>query len=212
MPRIPPIPVSSSPGSSAVTLRERFPMIELRLFDPNRRPTSWTEIIRPGQCAAFSKRGATGASCDQRGDLFETVEKATCLLFDGLEAARTFCEEQVRRAPDVLFEVFDSSGRGDGPLLVIVHPSRSGALEGNPRGMRIRAWAAAGLLVASAALFWIDYRHDQGMLVFPTLLGINLVVVAARLLQLNGSYAHAARARDRRVSEHLRAEADRGGR
>jgi hypothetical protein len=46
------------------------------------------------------------------------------------------------------------------------------------------------------------------MLVFPTLLGLNLVVVAARLLQLNGSYAHAERARARRVSEHMRAERD----
>jgi hypothetical protein len=184
-------------------------MIELRLFDPNRHLSSWTEIIRPGQYAAFSKWRETGAPCDRGGQPFATVEDATCLLFDGLEAARTFCEEQVLRAPDVQFEIFDSSGRGDGPLLIIVHPSRAAALEGNARGIRIRAWSAAALLVVSTALFWYDYRHDQGMLVFPTMLGINLVVVAARLLQLNGSYAHAERVRRRRVSEHMRAEADR---
>ena len=184
-------------------------MIELRLFDANRHPSSWTEIIRPGQYAAFSKRRETGAPCDRGGQPFAAVEDATCLLFAGLEAARTFCQEQVLRAPDVQFEIFDSSGRGDGPLLIIVHPSRTAALEGNARGIRIRTWSAAAVLVVSTALFWYDYQHDQGMLVFPTLLGINLVVVAARLLQLNGSYAHAERARQRRVSEHMRAEADR---
>ena len=89
-----------------------FQMIELRLFDPNRHPSSWTEIIGPGQYAAFSKRRETGAPCDRGGQLFATVEDATCLLFDRLETARTFCEEQVLRAADVQFEIFDSSGRG----------------------------------------------------------------------------------------------------
>jgi hypothetical protein len=184
-------------------------MIALRLFDPSRHPANWTEIIRPGQYAAFSKRVATGAPCDASGDLFATTDDATCLLFDTLEDARRFCEAQVVRAPDVRFEIFDSTGRAEGPLLVIVHPSRQGSLEDNRRGMRVRAWAATGLLAGSGALFWYDYQHDQGMLIFPTALGVNLVVVAARLFQLNASYAHAARARAKRVLDHTRADAAR---
>jgi hypothetical protein len=41
---------------------------------------------------------------------------------------------------------------------------------------------------------------------FPTLLGINLVVVAARLFQLNRSYAHAEALRRRRLADIERAE------
>jgi hypothetical protein len=184
-------------------------VIELRLFDPGREPHSWTEIIQSGQYAAFSKRVDTGATCDYRGEPFASVESTTCLIFDTLGAARTFGGEQVLRVPDVRFEIFDSAGRGEGPLLVIVHPAKAAALEGNPGGMRIRAWGAAVLVAGSVALFWYDYQHDQGMLIFPTALGVNLIIVAARLLQLNGSYAHAERLRQQRLDEHLRAEAER---
>jgi len=180
-------------------------VIELRLFDSARHPPSWTDIIQPGQFAAFSKRADSGASCDHRGQPFDSVEMATCLIFDALESARSFCAEQVLRVPDVRLEIFDAAGRADGPLLVIVHPDRMAALEGNPRGVRIRTWTAAALVAGSVALFWYDYQHDRGMLIFPTALGVNLILVAARLLQLNGSYAYAARERQRRLDAHTRA-------
>ena len=177
-------------------------MLTLRLFDPDRQPPDWTEIIRPGQYVAFSKTIDTGGSCDQDGRAFASVADATCLLFDGLAEARGFCEEQVIRAPVVRFEIFDSAGRRDPPLLVIVHPSRIAALEGNPRGIRVRKWTAYALLVAAVPLFWFDYRHDEGMLIFPTVLGINMVIIAARLVQLNGAYVQAERLRQKRLAEH----------
>ena len=182
-------------------------MIELRLFDPTREPHTWTEIIQPGQYAAFAKRAETGGTCDYRGQPFAAVESTTCLIFDTLEAARAFAAEQVVRVPDVRFEIFDSAGRAEGPLLVIVHPARAAALEGNPRGMRIRAWAAAALVAGSVALFWYDYQHDKGVMIFPTIVGINLIVIAARLIQLNASYAHAERQRRQRLAEHVGREA-----
>jgi len=40
------------------------------------------------------------------------------------------------------------------------------------------------------------------MLIFPTVLGINMVIIAARLMQLNGAYAHAERLRQKRLAEH----------
>ena len=177
-------------------------MVTLRLFDRDRRPPDWTEIIRPGQYVAFSKTIDSGGSCDQDGRPFASAADATCLLFDGLTEARTFCEEQVIRAPAVRFEIFDSAGRRDPPLLLIVHPSRIAALEGNPRGMRVRKWTASALLVGAVPLFWYDYQHDQGMLIFPTVLGINMVIIAARLMQLNGASAHAERLRQKRLAEH----------
>lgn len=179
-------------------------MILLRLHDSARTPTSWTEIIRPGQFAAFAKTVDTEAPCDADGQPFPTIEDATCLLFEGLAPAEAFCRDQVNRAPTVRFEIFDSGGRANAPLYVIVHPSKMGRLEGNPRGMRLRTQAAIVLLLIAAVSFWYDFQGGRGVQIFPTLLGINLVVVAARLLQLNGSYAHAERLRKQRILEHER--------
>ena len=177
-------------------------MVTLRLFDRVRQPPDWTEIIRPGQYVAFSKTIDTGGSCDQDGRPFASTADATCLLFDDLTEARAFCEEQVTRVPAVRFEVFDSAGRRDPPLLVIVHPSRIAALEGNPRGIRVRKWAAYALLAGAVPLFWYDYQHDQGMLIFPTVLGINMVIIAARLMQFNSAYVQAESLRQKRLEEH----------
>jgi len=176
-------------------------VVTLRLFDRDRQPPDWTEIIRPGQYAAFSKTIDTGGSCDRDGRPFASADDVTCLIFDDLAEARAFCEEQVTRAPGVRFEIFDSAGRRDPPLLVIVHPSRIAALEGNPRGIRLRKWAAYALLVGAVPLYWYDFQHDEGMLIFPTVLGINLVIIAARLLQLNGAYVQAERLRQKRLVE-----------
>jgi hypothetical protein len=177
-------------------------VLTLRLFDRDRQPPDWTEIIRPGQYVAFSKTIDTGGSCDQDGRPFASAADATCLLFNDLTEARAFCEEQVTRVPAVRFEIFDSAGRRDPPLLVIVHRSRIAALEGNPRGIRVRKWAAYALLASAVPLFWYDYQHDQGMLIFPTVLGINMVIIAARLMQFNSAYVQAERLRQKRLEEH----------
>jgi hypothetical protein len=175
----------------------------LRLFDPDRRPSNWTDIIQPGQYVVFSQLIETGASCDAQGQRFDSVEHVTCLLFDALDLARAFCQAQVQRAPQLRFEIFDATGRASGPLIVITHPSRTARLEGNPRGMRIRYRAAVALLIAAVALFWYDYRNGRGILIFPTVIGVNLIVAAARLIQLNVSYAHSERERQHRLAEHV---------
>ena len=179
-------------------------MIPLRLYDRSRTPSSWTDIIRPGQFVTFAKTFDTGAPCDAHGRSFAMMEDASCLVFDSLDEAETFCREQVNRATNVRFEIFDSAGRAQPPLLVIVHPSRQRQLEGNPRGQRLRTHGAIALFIVAAGSFWYDVRYGPGLQFFPTLLGINLVVVALRLLQLNGSYAHAEHVRQRRLAEHKR--------
>jgi hypothetical protein len=180
-------------------------MIEVRLHDRARTPNSWTEIIRPGQFVVFAKMFETGAPCNADGRPFAAVEDTSCLLFDGLSEAEAFCREQVERAPAVRFEIFDSTGRAEPPLFVIVHPSKTAQLEGNPRGIQLRTWAAVLLFAVAAVSFWYNFRHGPSFQIFPTLLGINLVIVALRLLQLNGSYAHAERVRKARLAEYERA-------
>jgi len=182
-------------------------MIALRLFDPSRTPTNWTEIIRPGQYVAFAKLLDTGAPCDSEGRTFPNAETATCLLVESFSEAENFCRHQVEVVPNVRFEIFESTGRANPPLLVIVHPAKAAALEGNPRGMRFRAWGATSMLIVAAVSFWYDFTHGSSARFFPTLLGINLVVVAARLFQLNMSYKYAERARKERLAQHQKSVA-----
>jgi hypothetical protein len=177
-------------------------MVPLRLFDPDRSPTNWTEIIHPGQYVAFAKIFETGAPCDEEGRPFAAPEAATCLLFDTLAEAERFCTQQVERRSDVRFDIFDSAGRTSPPLLVFVHPDKASRIEGNPRGMRLRAGVAALLIVLAVCSFWYDFTHGPSARYFPTLIGINFVVVAARLIQLNRSYVHAERVRQERLVNH----------
>jgi hypothetical protein len=178
----------------------------LRLYDPDRRPSNWTEIIRPGQFVAFSKHIDSGGPCDAAGRPFASSGEITCLTFDGLEEARAFCEDGALHAPSVRFDIYDSEGRTNPPLLTIVHPSRIGTLEGNPRGIRIRKRAAIALTIGALALFWFDYWKSAGLLILPTILGINMIIIAARLIQLNASHAHAERQRLERLAQATSAE------
>ena len=173
----------------------------LRLYDPDRRPSSWTEIVRPGQFVAFSKHIDSGGPCDPSGRPFASTAEIACLLFDRLDEARGFCEERVLHAPSVRFDVYDSAGRTSPPLLTIVHPSRIATLDGNPRGMRMRKRAAIALTIGAFALFWFDYWKSAGLLILPTILGINMILIAARLIQLNASHAHAERERRERLAQ-----------
>ena len=84
----------------------------VRIHDPERKPASWAEIIRPGQFAAFA-----------------TPSDGTCILFDSLAEARAYCDAAVQSAPAARYDVFDAEGRSNPPLLTIVHPSRAHTLD-----------------------------------------------------------------------------------
>lgn len=171
----------------------------LRLYDPERRPPDWTGIIRPGQFAAFSKDADTGGTVDAGGRPFASPSDVACLVFDGVDEALRFCEARVAEVPSLRFEIFDSNGRTNPPLMVIVHPSRAQTLTGNPRDMRLRKWLAILLLAGAFPLFWIDYRN-RGALLLPTILGVNMIVIAGRLLHMNMSIREVERAREARLA------------
>jgi hypothetical protein len=176
----------------------------LRIYDPNRQPPNWTEIIRPGQFVAFSKDVETGASCDVSGGAIRTPDELACLMFDSLPDAEAFCRERVERVPALRFDVFDSAGRALPPLLTIVHPSRVAGLDGNPRSARINVWGAIGLAAAAPVLFWLDWWKYDGLLILPTILGINMLIIAARLIQLNAAHASSERERRARLRDYER--------
>jgi hypothetical protein len=173
----------------------------VRVFDSNRQPPNWTDIIRPGQFVAFSKNIDSGAPCDTDGVSFESAHTPTCIIFDSLAEAEAFCTESVLRVPALRFDVFDAAGRVQPPLLTVVHPSRVATLDGNPRSARINRWASVALVIAAPILFWVDWWKYDGLLILPTILGINMLIIAARLIQLNGAHASAERARRDRLQK-----------
>ena len=172
----------------------------LRLHDPGRTPASWTDIVQAGQWAVFSKLADSGASCDADGRPFATASDATCLIFDSLDEARRFCLEQVARITSVCFEIFDSAGRTNPPILVIVHPSRESTLFRDPRTLRAWKLAAFGLILAAPLLMWLDYRTVDGAIGLLTFLGLSLIIGGLRLLSYITAIAEAERTREERLA------------
>ena len=121
----------------------------LRLYDPERRPSNWVDIVRPTQFVVFCSDVHSGGTTDANGKPFPSPGAATCLIFDTLNDARRFCETRVAEVPSLRLEVFDARGRVESPLLVIVDPARAANLDGGVRSLRLRKWVAL-LMIAVA--------------------------------------------------------------
>ncbi|MEN3337694.1 MAG: hypothetical protein V7647_1370 [Acidobacteriota bacterium] len=173
----------------------------LRVYDPARRPPNWTDIIRPGQFVAFASHLETEAPCDPTGTPVPG-DASTCVIYDSLGEATAFTREAVQNAPAVRFDIFDSAGRSLPPLLTVVHPGRVPTLDGNPTAARRNRIGALALVAAAPILFWFDWARHDGLLILPTVLGINMIIIATRLLQLNSAHASAARSRRERLAAH----------
>lgn len=180
-------------------------MVTLRTYDPSRTPRDWMHIIQPTQYAAFASLIEGGTPCDVDG-VPTGSDMATVTLFESLADAEAFCVARVEHPPHVRFDVFDAAGRARPPLLVVVHPSQASMLEGHAGGTRVRQWLAVALILVAPVLFWLDWGYADGLLIVPTLLGFNALLLAGRLLQMNGAYASAERARRERSARSSAAD------
>ena len=82
--------------------------IEIRLFDPRRKPRDWTALLRPTDCAVFLKDRITSASVGPDGRPYSEPDDTTCILFDSLDKAQQYCEAKVEALPHLRCEVYDS--------------------------------------------------------------------------------------------------------
>ena len=179
-------------------------MYELKLYDRTRRPANWTDVIGRDEFAVFAKHVENGETLDTEARPFATVGDVTCVVFETLEAAERFCLERVERLPCLRLEIFDAEGRRHPPLLVVVNARYGRKLPAHPWNLRLRSRIAAGLLVAAPPLVWFDLWHAEGKLIFPTFIGLNLFVVAMRLVHLNWCARTAERARQERWQQAVR--------
>jgi hypothetical protein len=177
-------------------------MQTLRLYDPARR-AAWTDSLRPGQIVAFAKRIDTGMPCRPDGEPFEKEESVTCVVFDAVDEARDWCEARVQSAPLARFDVFGHDGRAQPPLLTIVHPSRRESLDGSESDLRRRTRIAVALVAGGVPLMLFAYSisGDRDP-ILPGFIGLNMVLIALRLLWMNLASREAERDRRDRLADY----------
>jgi hypothetical protein len=152
---------------------------EIRLYDYHRTPKCWSEIILPTQCAVFLRHEQWRTPVDRDGKP-RAGDNATCILFDSIEDAERFCRQMVAKHPLVSCEVLDAGGRVNPPLLIVTHEHVGGDED-------VRGWFAhhrrliiAILIASSLPLFWLDWIHRGEWIL--SVIGINMIVAALRLL------------------------------
>src|SRR5689334_20745808 len=131
---------------------------EFKVTDKTRQGRDWMSLLTPTQCAVFFKHFQTAAPCSRDGVAFDRMTDCTFLVFDRLEDARRFCEEQVNRHPAMCGEVFDFEGRAKPPLLVVVHPSIAEKDELSAPSVRRRTIIAIVSFLCAIPLFVWDWK------------------------------------------------------
>ena len=176
---------------------------EILLYDDRRRPRSWTEIVQPGQCAVFLRDDQLRVAVGRDGKPRDS-NTATCILFDAVDDAERYCRALVAENPRISCQVLDAGGPVNPPLLVVKRDHAGGDEE--PRGWMARhRKLVIVLLIASALpLFWLDWRHPAELVL--TIIGINLVVAALRLLLWELTARSNERQRLARLEDHRRME------
>ena len=173
----------------------------LRVYHPARHPPNCTDIIAPASFAVFATHADTGAATDAEGAPFASAADVTCLVFDSLPAARTFCEARVERLPWVRFDVFEGGARVEAPVLSIVSRARAQRLESSPRALRARRWVAIALFIGAVPLIYYD-ATERGVLVLPTFLGVSMILAGLRVLFMNQAIQDVERQRRARLERH----------
>jgi hypothetical protein len=172
---------------------------EIRLYDPRRRPACWSNIIQQHQCAVFLRDielgVAVGRDCAPRGSA-----TGTCIVFETVAEAERFCRGMVLPHPQISCEILDSGGPANPPLMTIAHRHSGG--DDDTRGWIAghRRWVIAVLIAAALPLFWFDWVHGGSLVL--TILGINLIVAAARFLLWDVSAKSNERERLQRLEAH----------
>jgi hypothetical protein len=148
-------------------------MQEILLYDPERRPPDWTDILRPGQYAVFLSDIVTDVERTPAGRYLQGGDQSTCLVFDSLPEAEAYCEERVESCPRVRCDIYDHTGKSKPPMLTYVNKAQL---------KTPRKFAHWGLLLVAASIvcFWLEWRRGSG-LGLALIIGINLLFAGLRL-------------------------------
>jgi hypothetical protein len=157
-------------------------MRQVLLYDRTRIPPNWTELIQPGQYAVFLSDVQSSAPITSDGLPVRSASEYSCLLFDSLTDAESYCQETVKKVRRLKCEVFDSAGRANAPVAILVNPEFAHTLDTEASARRLVRWGFVAIVV-SLPLFWYAWKNDAGVVWWPVFLGINAVFAGLRLIQ-----------------------------
>jgi hypothetical protein len=146
----------------------------LKLYDPARKPTEWTGLVHEGQYAVFHSDIATDIERTPEGSYLQAGEESTCLVFDSLAEAESYCESQVERLPHLRCDIYDYTGKSKPPMLTYVNKAHLKA----PAKMANWGWL---MVAASLPAFWLAWFY-HGTQVIPLVVGVNLLFGGLRLV------------------------------
>ena len=149
-------------------------MQRLKLYDPTRKPTDWTGLVHEGQYAVFHSDLATDIERTPEGNYLQPGEDSTCMVFDSLAEAESYCEAKVEQIPNLRCDIYDHTGKSKPPVLTYVNKIHLNA--DNKRAN----WGWA-MVAASLPVFWITWTY-HGTQVIPLIVGFNLFLGGLRLV------------------------------
>jgi len=148
-------------------------MIWTRLYDPDRTPSHWTDIVRQDQLVVFISDARTQAPRDA-----ETGQHAA--LCDDLTEARNLAREVVARDPELCCRIYDSEGKSRPPLEVIYDSSVRHRYTGRGHARRL-ALVGAALACAGITLVAIDVSRDL-LWIWGYVFGLKCLILAGIFL------------------------------
>jgi hypothetical protein len=177
-------------------------MPRVALYDRNRKPPSWMDLIRPGQYAAFFRDIDTGAEVTEAGVPLCSGESPSCVIFDSFPEASDYCQRKVSQVSALRCDVFDSQGRVNAPVASFVNRAHSHKLD-SPEKFRRMILIGFVPIAVSLPLFWFTWSRgaDTWLAAF---FGVQLVLLGLRLLYWG--YSMREEIENRRKQSELRAQ------
>jgi hypothetical protein len=161
----------------------------VRVYDPDRKPAHWSEIIRSGQYAVFLFDARTHVLRNADGKYPARGEASVAICAD-LQEAVGLSNSLVAAHPDLCCEIYNHEGMSGDPLQVIYNPAVRGRYVGRPVARRETLWGIA-LCLCSVGFIVADFRHDLAF-IWGYVIGLKLLIVGCVLVVRGvlGLYEH----------------------
>lgn len=149
-------------------------MREIQLYDPERQPADWPALLHAGQYAVFHSDVATDVEKRPDGHYLRSGDKSTCLVFDSLPEAETYCEAKVDEIPRLRCDIYDHTGKSRPPMMTYVNKARLKSHK------KYGSWGWV-FIAGSILCFWWEWARgaNRGL---ALIIGLNMLFAGLRLL------------------------------
>ncbi len=149
-------------------------MRQVLLYDPDRRPANWTDLLHEGQFAVFHSDVATDVERTPEGRYLRPGENSTCTMFDSLAEAEEYCKAKVESLPRLRCDIYDHAGKSRPPLLTYINKAHVKA----PKKRVYWGWS---LVAGSIASFWMEWYRGFAKGLY-LIIGLNMLFAGLRLV------------------------------